>query len=111
MAWREEIVNGIVAAAQADWQQGRLHRKFEDDMADRKIGRNDVVVTLSKRSIIIFYCYDGRERFGFYHPRLNLFIAWSPAAVVGRLLSLFHPRPGRNYLDEQTGVIFVWQPK
>jgi len=107
VAWREEIVDGIVAAAKADWQQGRLSRKFEGVLVERSVGRGDVTVTLSKRSIVIFYYHEGYERFGFYHPRLNLFIAWSPTAGIGRLLSAFYPGKERHYLDERDGVIFV----
>lgn len=112
MAWHDELVTAIIHTAQEHWRQGIISRKFYDEMKDEGISDGDIVVTLSRRSYIALYFHDERreERIGFWHPKLNLFIAWSPLKG-SRLITVFRPRKRERYLREELQEVrTIWRP-
>jgi hypothetical protein len=67
-------------AALSDWQAGKISNEFYDKTATRPFSDADVERVLKSRSSGVWQYRDFDQlRFGFWHPELELFVAWQPA--------------------------------
>jgi hypothetical protein len=82
------------------FQDGRYSKDFQAKLVERGIRLSEVLSTLrSRSSYIIKYRdrYTGRWRIGFWHPRLQLFVAWA-AGPYSVFKTCFERKDGLRYM-------------
>ncbi len=110
-SWDEEIVTAVVKAVRRDLENEAVSPDWWDKLHERGITRGDLNATVSKQSFIGFYIdKSGQQRFGFYHRRLNVFVAWRPL-LPSQIKTAFKPRKREKYLEEELNFYEpVWEP-
>lgn len=78
--WTAEEARQIQEAAHADWNAGNVVKEFSEKQLERSVSDMDIYQTLrSKSTLICRYTHHSQPRFGFWHPRVKMWIAWQPA--------------------------------
>jgi hypothetical protein len=66
----------------------------------------------SKRTYIVLYYdrYEGTRRIGFWHPRIQIFVAWKPGRN-SQFKTAFDKKAGLEYMRELPGCKLLYRPK
>ena len=98
--WQPQTVKRLRKRVVREFQDGRYSKDFEAKLAERGIRLPEVLNTLrSRNSYIVKYRdrYTGRWHIGFWHPRLQLFVAWE-AGPYSAFKTCFERQDGLRYV-------------
>ena len=112
-AWQSETVTRLRKRVIQEFREGRFDRDFETKLADRRIPLQVVLNTISsKQTYIAKYHdrYDGTRRIGFWHPRIQVFVAWKPGRN-SHFKTAFDRRTGLDYMRGLLDCKLIYRPK
>jgi len=100
--WTASEIAAIIKAAWVDWQTGRVNRDFAVKQKERNVSDADIEQTLKSRATLIcWYRYRGQPRYGFWHPRVKIFLAWRSAeeGLSSQFETCFRREDGQRYME------------
>ncbi len=101
--WQPQTIARLRARVIRELSEGRYGKDFEAKLAERGISMEDILNVLrGKRTYIVKYRdrHTRRWRIGFWHPRIELFVAWKPGRNGG-LKTCFWRKSGVKYIQER----------
>jgi hypothetical protein len=110
----EEQARAAQEAALADFQTGRVAKEFTAKCLERHIFDKDIERALKSHSSGVWrYTHLGQPRYGFWHPRTKVFVAWQPReeGFQNELKTCFRESDGLRYMGKQEAVILLRRPK
>ena len=98
----------------ADWLTGNISNEFYDKTADRAFSQTDVERVLKSSSSGVWRYRDfDQPRFGFWHPAIELFVAWQPAEEgrKSEIKTAFVVSNIEGYMARREQVAMLRRPK
>jgi hypothetical protein len=111
--WHPKTIARLRAQVIREFKEGRFNRDFENKLADRGIPLQAVLNTISSRHTYVGLYhdrYEGTRRIGFWHPRIQIFVAWKPGRD-SQFKTAFDKETGLEYMRTLPGFNLIYRPE